>query len=40
MIDLLINSIQWFFIAFASFSLGWGLRDIYVNLKSYLKGEL
>jgi len=40
MVDLFMNIIQFLFFVFASFSLGWGLRDIYVNLKSYLKGDL
>jgi len=40
MVDLFINMIQFLFFAFASFSLGWGLRDIYINLKSYFKGDL
>jgi len=39
-IKMIMNLIEFFLIAALGFSIGWGIRDIYINLKSYFKGDL
>tara|TARA_B110000858_G_C17419059_1_gene300265 strand:- start:194 stop:313 length:120 start_codon:yes stop_codon:yes gene_type:complete len=39
MIDLFLNIVQFMFIGVLCFACGWGLRDIYVNLKEYMESK-